>query len=99
MVLRALVLDCSPVPSPAAEASEELIRAVLAALSDLGVEGSTIRVRDHDVRVGEAAAAGGPDDWPSIREQVGSADIVVVGTRGPTGPARSGGPCSTSWTP
>ena len=67
-------------PSPAAEASEELTRAVLAALSDLGVEGSTIRVLDHDVRAGEAATAGGPDDWPSICEQVGSADIVVVGT-------------------
>lgn len=79
MVLRALVLDCSLAPTPSAEACEGLTQGVLAALSDLGVEGSTIRVFEHDVRLDDPAPPDGADDWPSICEQVMAADIVVVG--------------------
>lgn len=53
---------------------------VLAKLVESSVEGSLVRVVDHDVKPGVAADMGEGDAWPSIREQVLAADILVFAT-------------------
>jgi multimeric flavodoxin WrbA len=53
---------------------------VLAKLAESDVEGSVVRVVDHDVRPGVAADMGDGDAWPSIRTQVLAADILVFAT-------------------
>lgn len=78
--LRALALVCTLFPSPAASSSQLLAEQVLASLAGHGVEGSLVRVVDHDVKPGVAADMGGGDEWPVIREQLLSADILVLAT-------------------
>jgi multimeric flavodoxin WrbA len=80
MALSALVLNCSLKPSPAPSSTEKLAGEVLAALAELGVTGRQIRVVDADVRPGVEKDMGAGDEWPSIREQVLAADILVLAT-------------------
>lgn len=80
MPLRALVLNCTLSPSPTASSTDKLAQEVLGALSEHGVEGSTVRVVDHDVRPGVELDMGDGDEWPSIRAQVMAADILVLAT-------------------
>lgn len=80
MPLRALVLNCTLSPSPAASSTDKLAQEVLGELSEHGVEGGTVRVVDHDVRPGAELDMGDGDEWPSIREQVMAADILVLAT-------------------
>ena len=53
---------------------------VLDALHPHGVTGSMVRVVDHDVKPGVQLDMGAGDEWPSIREQVMGADILVLAT-------------------
>lgn len=80
MPLRALALNCTLSPSPARSSTEQLAQEVLDALAEHGVEGSMVRVVDHDVRPGVELDMGDGDAWPAIREQVMAADILVLGT-------------------
>ncbi|MGW9113754.1 flavodoxin family protein [Microbacterium sp. NPDC055683] len=78
--LTALALVCSLKPSPAASSSQLLAEQILGDLASHGVEGSAIRLVDHDVRPGVDADMGEGDDWPAIRERVLAADILVLAT-------------------
>ncbi len=78
--LTAVALVCSLKPSPAASSSELLARQLLDALGGQGVSGEIVRVVDHDVRPGVEIDMGGGDAWPSLREKVMAADILVVAT-------------------
>jgi multimeric flavodoxin WrbA len=78
--LRAVVLVCTLKPSPAPSSSEKIGRELLAALGEHGVNGTVVRVVDHDVRFGVSTDEGGGDAWPGIRDQVLEADVVVVAT-------------------
>ncbi|GAA4762914.1 flavodoxin family protein [Microbacterium gilvum] len=78
--LTALALVCSLKPSPAPSSSQLLAEQILADLAAHGVEGSAIRLVDHDVRPGVEADMGEGDDWPAIRERVLAADILVLAT-------------------
>jgi len=80
MALRALALSCTLSPSPAESSTDRLAQEVLDALADHGVEGSLVRVVDHDVRPGVELDMGGGDAWPGIREQLMAADILVLAT-------------------
>lgn len=80
MALRALVLVCSLKPSPAASSSELLGGQVLGELESLGVEGTVVRVVDHDVKFGVSTDEGNGDGWPGIRSQMLEADILVLAT-------------------
>jgi multimeric flavodoxin WrbA len=53
---------------------------VLERLAEHGVETSSIRVVDHDVKPGVELDMGDGDEWPEIREQVIAADILVLAT-------------------
>ena len=78
--LRALALVCSLKPSPAPSSSQLLAEQVLEQLSGHGVEGTVVRVVDHNVLPGVEADMGEGDAWPGIREQILAADILVFAT-------------------
>ncbi|MDT0277511.1 flavodoxin family protein [Blastococcus goldschmidtiae] len=78
--LRALALVCSLKPSPAPSSSDLMARQVLGELAKHGVTGDVVRVVDHDVKPGVEVDMGAGDAWPSIREQMMAADILIVST-------------------
>lgn len=80
MSLRAVALVCSLKKSPAASSSELMAQQVLAQLAGHGVKGETIRVVDQEVAPGVEVDMGGGDQWPTIRDSVREADIVVFAT-------------------
>jgi multimeric flavodoxin WrbA len=78
--LRALALVCTLSPSPAKSSSQLIADQVLEALAEHGVEGGSVRLVDHDVKPGVLTDMGTGDEWPSIREKVLAADILLVST-------------------
>lgn len=80
MALTALALNCTLKPSADPSSSELMARQYLDALAEHDVDGSLVRVVDHDVRPGVEPDMGDGDEWPAIREQVLAADIVVIVT-------------------
>jgi multimeric flavodoxin WrbA len=78
--LTCLVLSCTLKPSPADSSSQLLGAQVLDAFAALGVRGSMERVVDHDVRFGVTTDEGDGDEWPTLREKVLEADVVVMVT-------------------
>jgi multimeric flavodoxin WrbA len=78
--LTALALSCTLKPSPSESSTDLLCRQVLDALSGHGVEGSLVRVVDHDVRPGVTSDEGDGDEWPPLRQRLVDADILVLGT-------------------
>ncbi|MFE7595655.1 flavodoxin family protein [Streptomyces sp. NPDC057494] len=78
--LRAVALVCSLSPSPAASSSQLLAEQTLAALSDHGVTGKTIRISDHDVKPGVKTDMGQGDAWPEIRDTILGCDILILST-------------------
>src|ERR1700712_2106270 len=92
-----LVLACSLKKSPAPSSSQLLGTQVLESLQqagrDAGVEvsGEVVRVVDPDVRFGVSTDEGDGDEWPSIREKMLAADVLVLAT-----PIWMGQPASVS---
>ncbi|WP_411719641.1 flavodoxin family protein [Mycetocola sp.] len=78
--LTAIALVCTLTPSPGSSSSDLLADQFLDALRSHGVDGSKVRVVDHDVRPGVQTDMGDGDDWPSIRQKVLAADILLVST-------------------
>jgi len=79
-MVRALALNCTLKPSPAASSTELLADQVLAEMAERGVETEQLRVVDFDVRPGVEADMGEGDQWPQIRAKILDADILVVAT-------------------
>ena len=80
MALTALALNCTLKPSPETSSTEKLAREMLAELAGHGVAGDLVRVVDHDVRPGVLTDMGDGDAWPTLRERVLAADILVFAT-------------------
>jgi multimeric flavodoxin WrbA len=78
--LTALALNCSLKPSPAESSTQLIADQVLDALAEHGVSGSSIRLADLHVKSGVEADMGDGDDWPSVRERILAADILVLST-------------------
>jgi len=78
--LKALVLVCSLNPSPKESSSELLARQVLTELEKYNVQGSTVRVVDHDIKPGVEIDMGDGDAWPQIRQQMMDSDIFIIAT-------------------
>lgn len=76
--LTAVALNCTLKPSPQPSSGDLMATQYLEALAEHGVTGSAVRVVDHDVRPGVEKDMGGGDEWPSIRDQVLAADVLVV---------------------
>jgi multimeric flavodoxin WrbA len=80
MPLTALALVCTLKPTPAESSSVLLAQQVLDQLHSHGVEGTLVRVVDHDVKYGVTTDEGDGDAWPAIRQQMLDADILVMAT-------------------
>jgi multimeric flavodoxin WrbA len=78
--LTALVLGCTLNRSPKDSSSELIGSHILGEMQGLGVTGEVVRVVDHDVRFGVSTDEGDGDEWPSIREKMLAADILVLST-------------------
>lgn len=78
--LTAVALTCSLKPSPAPSSSQLIAEHVLAELAKAGVTGDTLRCVDFDVKPGVETDMGDGDQWPTIRERVQAADVVVFAT-------------------
>lgn len=78
--LTALAITCSLKPSPAESSSDLLGSQILEALADHDVSGSLVRAVDHVISPGVEADMGGDDEWPTLRQRVIDADILVFVT-------------------
>jgi len=78
--LTAIALSCTLKASPADSSTDLLCQQILDALAEHDVEGTLIRVVDHDVRPGVSSDEGDGDAWPAIRQEILDADILVLGT-------------------
>ncbi|MDO3646328.1 flavodoxin family protein [Nocardia mangyaensis] len=78
--LQAVALVCTLKPSPAESSSLLIADQVLTALAADGVDGTTLRIADFDVRPGITTDEGDGDQWPQIRARIVEADIVVLAT-------------------
>jgi multimeric flavodoxin WrbA len=76
----ALALVCTLKPSPASSSSDLLANQILSGLESHGVTTSSLRVVDFDVKPGVETDMGDGDQWPTIRERILAADILVVVT-------------------
>jgi multimeric flavodoxin WrbA len=75
--LTAIAISCTLKPSPAESSSDLLGSQILAALAEHGVTGEAVRAVDHVISPGVEADMGGDDQWPTLREKVRAADILV----------------------
>ncbi|WP_460869928.1 flavodoxin family protein [Nocardioides pakistanensis] len=78
--LDALVLNCTLKPAPTASSTEVLGDELIAAFAEHDVRGEMLRVVDHQVKFGVQTDEGDGDGWPTIREKMLAADILVVAT-------------------
>ena len=78
--LNALVLNCTLKPSPASSSTEKLSRDLVAAFDEHKVTSEVVRVVDHTIKFGVTTDEGDGDEWPTLREKVVAADILVVAT-------------------
>jgi multimeric flavodoxin WrbA len=76
----AIALVCTLKPSGEESSAELIAGQVLAELKKHGVSGESVRVVDHDVKPGVEIDMGDGDAWPSIRERVLAADILLLAT-------------------
>lgn len=78
--LKVLALTCSLKPSPAESSTDVLAQQVLDELKQYGVEGEILRVTDYNVKPGVETDMGDGDDWPTIRQKMLDADILLLAT-------------------
>jgi multimeric flavodoxin WrbA len=79
--MRAIILSGSLKPPPEPSSTEELGRDVARALAGHEVETKQIRLAGLSISSGTSSdAIGDGDDWPSVRDEVLAADIVVFAT-------------------
>ncbi len=82
MPLTALALNCSLKSSPEESSTELLAGQLLAELDRRGIPGEQVRLADlaiaHSVLAD--ADAGDEDQWPSVREKIHAADVLVLAT-------------------
>ena len=82
--LRALFVNCTLKPSPSVSNTQGLMDLAVAIMEANDVAVDQVRAVDHDLAAGvypdmtEHGAT--TDEWPSLYERVGAADILVIGT-------------------
>ncbi|RJQ75140.1 NADPH-dependent oxidoreductase [Pseudonocardiaceae bacterium YIM PH 21723] len=78
--MRALALNCTLTASPGGSSTELLAQQVLDALAEHGVSGEMVRLVDLNIAPGVKADMGGSDQWPTVRDRILDADILVLAT-------------------
>jgi multimeric flavodoxin WrbA len=79
-VLKAVALVCTLNPSPQKSSSDLLASQVLDELKQHDVEISKYRVVDYNVKFGVEKDMGDGDHWPTLRQAIVEANILVVAT-------------------
>lgn len=80
MALRAFGLNCTLKPSPGDSSTNKMMDLLLRELGKHGVEGGSERAVDHDIKPGVTSDEGDGDAWPTLRQRVLDADILVLAT-------------------
>ena len=79
--LTATAINCSLSSKGRASSTDAMIAVLAEHFSGQGVKVSEpIRIAAHRVKWGVSSDEGAGDDWPKIREQILSADILIFGT-------------------
>lgn len=78
--LKAVALVCSLKKSPAPSSSDMIAGQVCEQLGKAGVQTESVRCVDYAIAPGVEADMGDGDEWPSIREKLLNADILVLST-------------------
>ncbi len=78
--LTAVAISCTLKSSPDVSSSDLLGSQILSALSEHGVSGELVRAVDHVISPGVETDMGGDDEWPTLRQKVLDADILVFVT-------------------
>src|SRR5688572_15194438 len=78
--MKALFLSCTLKPSPERSNTETLCEVLIEQFSREGVTSELVRLVDHDVKPGVRSDEGDGDAWPSIRQRILAADILVMAT-------------------
>ena len=76
--LRAFGMNCTLKRGQEESSTQKLLDQLLHALTLYGVETSSVRVADHDVKPGVSADEGDGDEWPTLRKQVLDTNILVL---------------------
>ncbi|WP_424495276.1 flavodoxin family protein [Salinimicrobium sp. GXAS 041] len=80
MALKALFLNCTLKKSPETSNTAAYISNAEKIFKELDVETESIRVVDHDVKVGNTSDEGEGDGWPKILKKVKESDIMIIAT-------------------
>jgi multimeric flavodoxin WrbA len=76
----ALALNCTLKRSPGRSSCGLMLGHLAERLAGHGVHTDHVRVADHTIHPGVSADEGDGDEWPTIRDQILAADILVLGT-------------------
>jgi len=80
MPLKVLAFNCTLKPSPKPSSTDRLLKELLDALAEHGVQGEVVRAADFNIKPGVSKDEGDGDDWPTLRQRVLDADILVIGS-------------------
>lgn len=82
MTLKAICLNSTLKASNAQEPSSTaaLLQLITAELAEYDVTSEIVHLADFNIKPGVSSNEGESDDWPSIREKIVAADILVIGT-------------------
>lgn len=79
MSMTAALISCSLKPSSEESSTDTLLDLFAEQLKERGVATTSIRVADHDVAPGVAHDMGEGDQWPTIRDRIMDAQVLVLG--------------------
>ncbi len=81
MGLKAIALNATLKTSGGEPSSTDRMLSLIAeAMAKDGVETETIRLADFNIKPGVTSDEGEGDDWPSIRQKILEANILILGT-------------------
>jgi multimeric flavodoxin WrbA len=80
MKIKAFGLNGTLKPSSKLSSTQKLLDQIMAGFQDMGVETSTERLADYNVKPGVKADEGDGDDWPMLRSKIMEAHILVLAT-------------------
>ena len=78
--IKATILICTLSASPAESSSDKMATDVIECLDTIGVESTSFRLVDYDLKPGVEADMGEGDEWPAIRQQIVDSDILIIST-------------------
>lgn len=78
--LRAVAINCTLKSAPDESSSDRLIGLVADELAKHDVATATVRAVDLDIKPGVTSDEGDGDDWPSVRQQILDAQILLIAT-------------------